>query len=153
MTECWAWFFLLCLNRSRSDQVFVLLSDIQATSMSRKSWLDLSTDLWLWECLGFPCTSFIPSQISAKFLLFCTQIRGHCRSAVWMGHRTYKICPLADRPLPRRFCFSGDEDLWTWPMVLIGHNESVISIWFRLHINQVYLEPRIHVMWKDWTYN
>ena len=38
-------------------------------------------------------------------------------------------------------------------MVLIVHNESVISTWFRLHINEVYLAPRIHVMWKDWKYN
>ena len=67
MPECRTRFFLLCLNLSSSDQVFVLLSDIQATSMSRTSWLDLSADPWLWECLGFPCTSFIPGHISAKF--------------------------------------------------------------------------------------
>jgi hypothetical protein len=33
--------------------------------MSRTYWLDLSTDPWLWECLGFPYTSFIPGHISA----------------------------------------------------------------------------------------
>ena len=157
MPECRARFFLLWINRSSSDQVFMLLSDIRATSMSQTSWLDLSAEPWLWECLGSPCTNFLPGHISATFCIICSQqIRGHCRSAVWMEHRTYKRCPLADRPLPRRFYCSGDEGLWTWSnyqMVLIVRNESVISIWFRLHISQVYLAPRIHVMWKDWTYN
>src|SRR5215510_14467120 len=38
-------------------------------------------------------------------------------------------------------------------MVLIVHKELVTSIRFRLHINHVYLAPRIHATCKDWTYN
>ena len=37
--------------------------------MSQTSWLDLSTDPWLWECLGYPRTTFIPGHISAKFCI------------------------------------------------------------------------------------
>jgi hypothetical protein len=56
-------------------------------------------------------------------------------------------------------------------VILIVQNKSVILIWFWLHISQVYLEstihnhrcenlksykvylaPRIHVIWKNWTY-
>ena len=37
MTECRARCFLLWIYRSLSDQVFVLLSEVQATSMSRTS--------------------------------------------------------------------------------------------------------------------
>jgi len=51
---------------------------------------------------------------------------------------------------PRR---GGTKNCELGQKVLIVHTESVISIWFRLHINQVYLAPRIHVMWKEWTYN
>ena len=118
MPQCRARVFLLWINRSPSDQVLVLLSDIQATSMSRTSWLDLSADLWLWERIGFPCTSFIPGHISASFALFCSKIRGQCRSAVRMGHRTYKRCPLADRPLPRRFVVLSwsPNSLWSFPL-------------------------------------
>jgi len=51
-----------------------------------------------------------------SFVLFCSQIRGHCRSAVWMGYRTHKR--LADRPLPRRFVvFSwSPNSLWSFPL-------------------------------------
>jgi len=69
MTECRDRCLLLWMHRRPSHQVFVLLSDIQATSVSRTSWLDLSTDPWLWESLGFPCTSFIPGHVSVKFCI------------------------------------------------------------------------------------
>ena len=43
-----------------------------------------------------------------RFVLFCSQIRGHCRCAVILGHRTYKICALIGRPIPQRvLLFSG----------------------------------------------
>ena len=88
-----------------------------------------------------------------SFVLFCSQIRRCCRATVWLGHRTYKRCPLAGRPLPGQFCSWWDENCELRHMVLIVYNESVISIWLWLHINQVYLAPRIHVMWKYWTYD
>src|SRR5215510_9295972 len=38
-------------------------------------------------------------------------------------------------------------------MVLIVQKQLVTSIRFRLHINHVYLAPRIHATCKNWTYN
>jgi hypothetical protein len=44
------------------------------------------------------------------------------------------------------FAVQGTKNCELGQMVLIVHNESVISIWFRLHINQGYLAPGIHVI-------
>ena len=87
MPECRFRFFLLLINRSPSDQVFVLLSDIQASSMSRTCWLDLSTDPWLSECLDFPCKSFIPGRISAKFYI-----------VLYTNSRPLSLCIMNEAP-------------------------------------------------------
>jgi len=113
MPECRARFFLLWINRSPSDQFFVLLSHIQATSMSRTSWLDLSTGPWLQEYHGFPCASFIPGHISVKFCIILFANSRPFSLCSMNGAPNIKRWPLSDRPLPRRFCSSGDEELWT----------------------------------------
>ena len=51
------------------------------------------------------------------------------------------------------FALQGTKNCKLSQMVLIVHIESVTYIWFRMHIDQFYLAPRIHVMWKDWTFS
>ena len=53
----WLAFFWNCTNFSPIVQSVVSLSPNHATNMSFMSQLALSTDPWLWGCLGFPWTS------------------------------------------------------------------------------------------------
>ena len=72
--------------------------------------------LSFWECLGFPCTNFIPGHISAKF---CVILFANSRPlSLCSMNGAYKRCRSADRPLPRWFVgFSwSPNSLWSFPL-------------------------------------
>ena len=150
MPECRAQFFLLWINSSLQTRFSCCCrTSKQPACLEHLGW-NFQLILDFENVSAFHARASFLATYQPSFVLFCSQIRGHCRSAVWMGHRTYKRCPLADRPLSRRLCSSGDEELWTWSNGL--DSSKWIGNIHQVHTSyQVYLAPRIHVIWKDWT--